>query len=61
MDEEDSAKRSRHHEVGMVLDALSVDELEWRISLLEGEIVRLRQAIASRQSTRAAAEAVFKF
>ena len=49
------------HEVGMVLDTLSVDELEERILLLESEIVRLKQAIVHKKSSRSAADSVFKF
>lgn len=45
----------------MVLDTLSVSELEQRIALLEGEILRLKAAIDARGSTRKAADAVFKF
>lgn len=59
--EEEGRKRPVHHEVGMVLDALSVEELEDRITLLEGEIERLRKAIVAKGSSRQAAEAAFKF
>ena len=45
----------------MVLDTLSVSELEHRLALLEGEIARLKAAIEARGSTRKAADAVFKF
>lgn len=58
--EEEQRKKPAAHEVGMLLDALSVSELEARISLLEAEIARLRAAIAARGATRAAAEAAFK-
>ncbi|KKB76056.1 hypothetical protein VW35_20245 [Devosia soli] len=60
MDDEDR-KAAKSHEVGMVLDTLSVSELEQRIALLEAEIVRLRAAIDARGNTRRAAEAAFKF
>lgn len=59
--DEDERKRPTTHEVGMVLDALSVEELEDRIGLLEAEIARLRAAIAAKGSSRKAAEAAFKF
>jgi uncharacterized small protein (DUF1192 family) len=59
--EEEDRKRPVQHEVGMVLDALSVEELDDRIALLEGEIDRLRKAIAAKGSSRQAAEAAFKF
>jgi len=48
------------HEIGMVLDALSVSELEQRIALLKAEIARLEAAIDARGDTRKAAEAAFK-
>lgn len=60
-DEEQRRKAPVSHEVGMILDALSVSELEQRIVLLEGEIARLKTAIAARGDTRKAAEAAFKF
>ena len=60
MDDEDNRKRARAHELGMPLDALSVEELQARITALEEEIVRLRGAIDARDNTRRAAEAAFK-
>ncbi len=60
MDEE-QRKTPVSHEIGTGLDALSVAELEERISLLETEIVRLRAAIAAKGDSRKAAEAAFKF
>lgn len=60
MDDEEKSK-PKSHEVGMVLDAMSVAELEARIALLEVEIGRLREAIAARHQTRSAAESLFKF
>ncbi len=59
--EEDVVKKPSTHEVGEPLDALSVAELENRIALLEGEIGRLRQAIAAKSKSRADAEAAFRF
>jgi uncharacterized small protein (DUF1192 family) len=61
MIEDEDRKRPRTHEVGMVLDALSIEELEARIALLETEIGRLRAAIDAKGSSRKAAEAAFKF
>ena len=58
--DEDAPKRVSAHELGMALDAMSAQELEARIGLLEAEISRLRAAIAARQATRNAAEAFFK-
>lgn len=60
MDEEPIGKMPAH-EVGMVLDALSVDELRDRIALLREEIARLEKAIEIKTQSRSAADAVFKF
>ena len=49
MFDDDEVKKPKGHEIGMILDAMSVEELTDRIALLEGEIARLR------------ADAVFKF
>ncbi len=59
--DEDAIKTPKGHEVGMMLDAMSVEELVERIALLEGEIARLQAAIAARNKTRNAADALFKF
>jgi uncharacterized small protein (DUF1192 family) len=61
MFDDDGIKRPRTHEVGMPIDTMSVGELEERISMLKGEIVRLEEAIAARRNTRAAADSLFKF
>jgi uncharacterized small protein (DUF1192 family) len=60
MDEEE-IRKPKGHEVGMVLDAMSVEELQERIAMLEAEIVRLRAAIDARKQTRSAADSLFKF
>ena len=59
--EEELIKKPQAHEVGMPLDAMSVEELEQRISLLEGEIDRLKTAIDAKSQTRKAAESILKF
>jgi len=59
--EEEQRKHPTSHDIGMVLDALSVEELAERITLLEGEIVRLRAAIDAKGHSRKAADAVFRF
>jgi uncharacterized small protein (DUF1192 family) len=41
------------------LELFGADELEERIALLEGEIARVRAQMAKKQSTRAAADALF--
>jgi uncharacterized small protein (DUF1192 family) len=60
MDEDGEPVKRQAHEIGMVLDALSIDELEMRIGLLENEITRLKAAIESKSASRSAAEAFFK-
>lgn len=59
-DEEDQARRRKPHEVGMPIETMSIDELEERIGLLEGEIARLRDAIATRRKTKNEADSLFK-
>ena len=61
MFDDDEVKKPKGHEVGMNIDAMSVEELTDRINLLESEIARLRAAIASRQKHKADAASVFKF
>ncbi len=46
--------------LGEDLSAQSAHELEKRIAALEAEIVRTREALRSRVSTRSAADAFFK-
>ena len=48
------------HEIGMPLDAMSVEELAERIGLLETEIARLKVAIEAKKKSRDAAAAFFK-
>ncbi len=57
---DDEVKEPRGHEIGMVLDAMSVEELTERIAMLEGEIERLRIAIESKRKSKSAADAFFK-
>jgi uncharacterized small protein (DUF1192 family) len=45
---------------GEDLSALSVEELEDRVSLFEAEIARLKLAIAAKQSSRQTADSFFK-
>ena len=57
---DEEISKPKGHEVGMSIDAMSVEELTERITLLEAEIVRLRAAIEARNATRKAADAAFK-
>jgi uncharacterized small protein (DUF1192 family) len=60
MQDDDPVRKPRTHEVGMPLDAMSVDELTMRIGLLEAEIERLRVALEARRKVRSAADSLFK-
>jgi uncharacterized small protein (DUF1192 family) len=53
-------KKPATHEIGQLIDTLSVHELEERIVLLREEIARLEAAIKARQATKDAASAFFK-
>ncbi|MHB1111190.1 MAG: DUF1192 domain-containing protein [Devosia sp.] len=57
---DDEPVKPKGHVVGMPIDTMSVEELNDRIGMLEDEIARLREAIAARQKTKAAAESIFK-
>ena len=59
--EDDAIPKKDTHQVGMVLDALSVAELQERIAALKLEIQRLETAIEMRDATLKAAASVFKF
>jgi uncharacterized small protein (DUF1192 family) len=52
--------KSSRHEIGQDLSLLSIDEIDERIDLLEHEIVRLKEARAGKESSRAAASAFFR-
>lgn len=58
--DDDEYVKPKSHELGMPLDAISVDELSERIGLLEREILRLRAEIELKKTSMAAADAVFK-
>jgi uncharacterized small protein (DUF1192 family) len=60
MFDDEEVRKPRGHEVGMVLDAMSVEELTDRIAMLESEISRLKAAIDSKQKSKSAADAFFK-
>ena len=58
--EDDVSKKAPQHEIGQVLDALSIEELNKRVTLLQEEITRLEQAKAKKSAVREAAVAFFK-
>ncbi len=60
MFDDDLPKKPKLHELGMVLDAMSVEELTERIGMLQAEIERLKAAIALKQKSKSAADAFFK-
>lgn len=53
-------RRPMTHEIGQVLDTLSVAELDERILLLKSEITRLEETKRFKQDSQAAAAALFK-
>ena len=61
MFDDDLPKKPKAHELGMMLDAMSIEELNDRIGLLEAEIARLRTAIELKQKSKSAAASVFRF
>jgi uncharacterized small protein (DUF1192 family) len=60
VDDDDKPKKKVAHEIGQDLTLLSVVELQERIGLMQAEIARLEADIASKQSTRSAADLFFK-
>ena len=59
--DDDRPKQPSVHEIGSDLSLLSVDELKNRVTLLQSEIARLEEEIASKASGRKAAENLFRF
>ena len=53
-------KKSKGDEVGTDLSKLSVGELGELIETLKAEIARVEQTLAAKQSSKSAAESVFK-
>ena len=60
MDDEDRPPQ-REIVVGADLSKLSVEELLERVAALKAEIVRIEADMATKQSSRSAANSVFKF
>lgn len=57
--DEEPRKRSASHELGCDLSATSADELRYRITLLEAEILRLKGEIDRKEAGRKAADSLF--
>ncbi|HEX9753720.1 MAG TPA: DUF1192 domain-containing protein [Methyloceanibacter sp.] len=63
MDTDDLApppKKSKSYELGQDLSKLSVAELRALIDDLKAEVARVEQTLAAKQSSKSAAESVFK-
>ncbi len=58
--EDDKPKRKVTHEVGQDLYLLSVGDLDERIAYLSAEVARLEADKLQKQSSKAAANALFK-
>jgi uncharacterized small protein (DUF1192 family) len=52
--------RAQSHELGQDLSTLSIEEIDERVSLLEAEIARLREARSKKEASRDAASAFFR-
>ncbi|WP_284178013.1 DUF1192 domain-containing protein [Rhabdaerophilum sp. SD176] len=59
-DDDAKPKKKPVHEIGQDLSLLSLTEITERITQLEAEIIRLKEAHARKQSSQAAADALFK-
>jgi uncharacterized small protein (DUF1192 family) len=60
MNSDDLPKPKHEHVLGENLDAISVDELNLRVSILKLEIERIEAEIVRKQASRTAADAFFK-
>lgn len=58
--EELEPRKKPSFEIGSDLSTLSVGELTGLIATLKGEIARIEEVIGAKQSSRAAADSVFK-
>lgn len=58
--DDEPEKKPVSHEVGSDLSLLSVDELQERIELLREEILRLEAEMTAKQSSKTAAESLFR-
>jgi len=63
MDTDDIApppKKAKSHELGQDLSKLSVGDLQALIDALRQELARVEQTLRAKQSSKSAAESVFK-
>jgi uncharacterized small protein (DUF1192 family) len=60
MNSEDLPKPKHEHVLGENLEAISLDELNLRVQVLQREIERIRAEIMRKQASRTAADAFFK-
>lgn len=58
--EDDRPRKKLAHEIGQDLSALSLEEIEARIAVLQAEVERLREAGAAKGASRQAADAFFR-
>lgn len=58
--DDEPKKKARPHEIGQDLSLLSVGELTERIGILHDEITRLENELQAKDSTKSAAEALFR-
>ncbi len=58
--EDDRPKPKLAHVIGEMLDAISLEELEQRIAILDQEIGRIRAEIVRKTSSKSAADAFFR-
>ena len=60
LDDLQPPKKAKSYELGQDLSKLSVGELSALIDKLKAEIARVEQSLATKQSSKSAAEAAFK-
>lgn len=58
--DDDRPRKRTSHEIGQDLSQLSIEEIDARVALLQGEIERLAAARRAKESSRLAADAFFK-
>ena len=60
MNSEDLPKPKHEHVLGENLEAISLDELNLRVAVLQREILRIQEEIVRKRVSRSAADAFFK-